>query len=67
VELYVDRNLSAHASALTYASILGAVPILAIIFAVARGFGFDQLVQEKLTENVRFTPEMTDTIMQYSK
>lgn len=65
VELYVDRNLSAHASALTYASILGAVPILAIIFAVARGFGFDQLVQEKLTANVRFTPEMTDTIMQF--
>ena len=65
VELYVDRNLAAHASALTYASILGAVPILAIIFAVARGFGFDQIIQEKLNDNVRFTPEMTDTIMQF--
>ena len=56
---------AAHASALTYASILGAVPILAIIFAVARGFGFDQIIQEKLNDNVRFTPEMTDTIMQF--
>jgi membrane protein len=63
VELFIDRNLSAHASALTYSSILGAVPILAIIFAIARGFGFDQLIQQKLTENVRFTPEMTETIM----
>jgi len=65
VELFIDRNLSAHASALTYASVLSAVPILAIVFAIARGFGFDQLIQQKLTENVRFTPEMTDTIMTF--
>ena len=65
VELFIDRNLSAHASALTYASVLSAVSILAIVFAIARGFGFDQLIQQKLTENVRFTPEMTDTIMTF--
>lgn len=65
VELFVDRNLSAHASALTYSSILGAVPILAIIFAIARGFGFEQLIEQKLAQNVRFTPEMTDTVMTF--
>lgn len=65
VELFVSRNLSAHAAALTYASILGAVPILAIVFAIARGFGFDQLIEQKLNENVRFTPEMTETIMEF--
>lgn len=65
VELYVGRNLSAHASALTYASILGAVPILAIVFAIARGFGFGQLIEQKLTESVRFTPEMTATVMEF--
>ena len=65
VELFVGRNLSAHAAALTYASILGAVPILAIVFAIARGFGFGQLIEQKLTESVRFTPEMTATIMQF--
>lgn len=65
VELFVDRNLSAHASALTYSSILGAVPILAIIFAIARGFGFETIIEQKLEENVRFTPEMTDTIMSF--
>ena len=65
VELFVSRNLSAHASALTYSSILGAVPILAIVFAIARGFGFGQLIEQKLTANVRFTPEMTETIMEF--
>ncbi|MBR0433811.1 MAG: YihY/virulence factor BrkB family protein [Bacteroidaceae bacterium] len=65
VELFVDRNLSAHASALTYSSILGAVPILAIVFAIARGFGFGQLIEQKLTSSVRFTPEMITTIMDF--
>ena len=65
VELFLDRNLTGHAAALTYSSILGAVPILAIVFAIARGFGFEQLIEEKLTSNVRFTPEMTATIMDF--
>ena len=65
VELFVARNLSAHASALTYSSVLSAVPILAIVFAISRGFGFSQLIEDKLRENVRFTPEMTQTIMDF--
>ncbi len=65
IELFLDRNLSSHAAALTYSTILGAVPILAIVFAIARGFGFDTLIQEKLESNVRFTPEMTATIMDF--
>lgn len=65
VELFLDRNLTGHAAALTYSSMLGAVPILAIVFAIARGFGFSALIEEKLKESVRFTPEMTETIMTF--
>ena len=65
VELFLSRNLSAHAAALTYSSVLSAVPILAIIFAISRGFGFNQLIEEKLKANVRFTPEMTQSIMDF--
>ena len=65
VQLFVQRNLSNHAAALTYSSILGAVPILAIVFAIARGFGFGQLIEEKLQANVNFSPEMTETIMNF--
>lgn len=65
VELFITNNLSSLASALTYSSILSAVPILAIVFAIARGFGFGALIEEKLRENVRFTPEMTQTILDF--
>ena len=65
VQLFVQRNLTSHAAALTYSSILGAVPVLAIVFAIARGFGFGQLIEEKLQTNVNFSPEMTATIMDF--
>lgn len=65
VELFISRNLSSHASALSYSSILGAVPILAIVFAIARGFGFGQLVEEKLQGSAALSPEMTETVMNF--
>lgn len=65
VQLFVQHNISNHAAALTYSSILGAVPILAIVFAIARGFGFGQLIEEKLQADVNFSPEMTATIMDF--
>ncbi|MBO4800935.1 MAG: YihY/virulence factor BrkB family protein [Bacteroidaceae bacterium] len=65
VELFINGNLSSHAAALTYSSVLGAVPILAIVFAVSRGFGFERIIQEKLAENVRFTPEMSQMLMDF--
>ena len=65
VELFIGNNLSSHAAALTYSSVLGAVPILAIVFAISRGFGFERIISEKLTENVRFTPEMTQMVMDF--
>ena len=41
-------HIGAKASALTYSTLLAIVPILAILFAVARGFGFQNIVQSEL-------------------
>ena len=40
-ECLTKNHIMSFASALTYSSMLAAVPVLAIIFAIARGFGFD--------------------------
>ncbi len=47
------RNISAaqlniRAGALTYSTLLSIVPILAVLFAIARGFGFQHLLQSEL-------------------
>lgn len=63
VECIIKNNIMSYASALTYNSLLAAVPILAIVFAIARGFGFDAFVEGKLRESLEVNPEIADTIM----
>lgn len=47
----IDDNCSQKASALTYLSLLSIVPVLAIAFGIAKGFGFQALLHEQLLEN----------------
>jgi len=41
-------KLNSRAAALTYSSILSIVPLLAVLFAIARGFGLQNLLQNEL-------------------
>lgn len=41
-------KLNSRASALTYSTLLSIVPLLAVLFAIARGFGLQNLVQNEL-------------------
>jgi membrane protein len=43
-----EDKLQLRASALTLYSLLAIVPVLAVVFAVAKGFGFDTLLQDQL-------------------
>lgn len=69
VYLTVDRftkdNLVDRASALTYSTLLAIVPILAILFAIARGFGFANLVEHQLHGIFGGVNETTETILQF--
>lgn len=51
--LLVFRNIngsqvSTRASALTYSTLLSIVPLLAVLFAIARGFGFHKIVESQM-------------------
>ncbi len=65
VESFMRNNLMGHSSALTYSSMLAAVPVLAIVFAVARGFGFGSLIEERLRESLEVSPEIADTVFSF--
>lgn len=41
-------QISTRASALTYSTLLSIVPLLAVLFAIARGFGFQKIVESQL-------------------
>ena len=39
------------------------MPVLAIIFAVARGFGFGSVIEEQLRNNIHINPDISDTVL----
>jgi len=49
---FIRDRCPLRASALTYYSILSVVPVLALVFAIAQGFGFKKLVETKLLEQI---------------
>ncbi|MBP5381032.1 MAG: YihY family inner membrane protein [Bacteroidaceae bacterium] len=59
---FTQNNLASYAAALTYSCMLAAVPVLAIIFAIARGFGFGSVIEEQLRENLSVSPDIADTV-----
>lgn len=48
IRSFLDRDLQMRSYALTYNTVLAVVPALAMLFAIARGFGFQNLLQSEL-------------------
>lgn len=61
--LFVREGMAYRASALTYSSLLSVVPLLAIIFAIAKGFGLAALIEQWMRDNIAAKPEITDTLV----
>ncbi len=59
-----DRIMN-KASALTYSTLLAFVPILAILFAIARGFGFDNIMKSQIVSGFGGPSETTEVIFQF--
>lgn len=48
VRCFLDGDLQSRACALTYRTLLAVVPALALIFAIGRGFGFQDVLEREL-------------------
>lgn len=48
VRSFLDRDLQYKSMALTYSTVLAIVPAFALLFAIGRGFGFQNLLEEEL-------------------
>lgn len=57
-----QNNLTSYAAGLTYNCMLAAVPVLAIIFAIARGFGFGSVIEDQLRHNISVSPDIADVV-----
>lgn len=48
VRSFLDRDLQSQACALTYRTLLAIVPALALLFAIGRGFGFQNMIESQI-------------------
>ena len=53
------------ASALTYSSLLAIVPILAVIFAIARGFGYNKYIEIWFRDALSSQPQVADILTDF--
>ncbi|MGB8490105.1 MAG: YihY/virulence factor BrkB family protein [Bacteroidales bacterium] len=60
---FLKDKVQIRASSLTFYSLLSIVPIAAIGFAIAKGFGLDQNLNEMLTKEFKTQPEVLNWIL----
>ena len=65
VNRFTKDRIVNKASALTYSTLLAIVPILAIVFAIARGFGFSTLMENQFRSGFGGNTATSETILQF--
>ena len=65
IRSFMDRDLQMRSCALTYNTVLAIVPALAMLFAIARGFGFQNLMQSELFKYFPAQRQALETALDY--
>ena len=60
---FTTKRVMAQASALTYSTLLAIVPIVAVVFAIARGFGVSKNIEVWFRNTLDSQPQVAETII----
>jgi len=63
---FLGHNCALRASALTFYSLLGIVPVLAIAFGIAKGFGLRERLREQLLESLSGQEEVISRVIEFA-
>lgn len=67
IRFFIERGHSDYATALSFSTMLAIVPVAAVVFAIARGFGLDSLIEQWLRDILESQPQVADTIIGFAK
>ncbi|MDE6309999.1 MAG: YihY/virulence factor BrkB family protein [Muribaculaceae bacterium] len=65
IKSFLDRDLQLRASALTYQTVLAIVPALAVLFAIGRGFGLQDMLMDELHKTFSGQQSAIDAVLVY--
>ena len=63
VRFFTAKRVLQKAAALTYSTLLAIVPILAVVFAIARGFGYNKYIEVWFRGAFESQPQVAETII----
>ena len=63
VNRFTKDRLANKAAALTYSTLFALIPILAVVFAIARGFGFDNVIEHEIATGFGGLNETSSAIL----
>ncbi len=63
VRFVTAKRMMSEASALTYSTLLAIVPIMAVVFAIARGFGYNKYIEVWFRGAFESQPQVAETII----
>lgn len=64
---FINDKVQIRASALTFYSLLSVVPVAAIAFAIAKGFGLDQNLEQLITKELQSQQEVVTWLLQNAR
>jgi len=67
VRRFGEDKVQVRASALTYYTLLALVPILAMGFGIAKGFGYDKDLEQKLLDNFMGEEEVLNWVISFAR
>jgi membrane protein len=64
---FTENHIQLRASALTFYSLLSVVPVVAMIFGIAKGFGLDSTLESEIIEKFKGQEEVMKWILSFAK
>ena len=63
IRFFTTKRVLTQASALTYSTLLAIVPILAVVFAIARGFGYSKYIEVWFRDVLSSQPQVAEVMV----
>lgn len=66
VRFFLQNRCTLHAASLTYYTLLAIVPVLALVFGIAKGYGFDEILKQKLMTSMEGQESVAERMIEFA-